>query len=215
MHVSIGTSLALAVPSTLSSAISHYRSGKLDLTLLSSWIPATVAGVGLGLVIMRLVSSQVLMVVFIVMLGLEAIYMLLGRDDFLMAQAIPQGLVRWIMAAVIGMLSMLCGLSGGTFVTPALCACNYPIHKAIAVGTAGGVVISSVGTLGAVFNGLNVAGRPDFSIGFVDMPAALVMAPIIMLTAPVGVGAAGKLSPHLLKRIFGVFLVGVALEYAA
>jgi uncharacterized protein len=212
MHVSVGTSLALGIPTTSTASVSQYRAGNLELPFLRSWIPALLLGVILGLAIVRLASGRFLIGVFVVALAAEAAYMLLGRDDSRLTAAVPTGLKRGLIATSIGTLSTMLGISGGTFVTPVLSACGYPIHRAIAVGTAGGVAISLVGTAGSIVNGLGVAGRPSSSLGYVDMIAFLVMTPAVMMSAPLGVRVASRFDPHRLRIVFGVFLIVVALD---
>jgi uncharacterized membrane protein YfcA len=212
MHLSVGTSLALGIPTTSAASVSQYRAGNLELPFLRSWILALLVGVLLGLAIVRLASDRFLVSVFVVALAAEAAYMLLARDDFRLTATAPTGVKRGLVAASIGTLSTMLGISGGTFVTPILSACSYPIHRAIAVGTAGGVVISLVGAAGSVVNGLGVAGRPSSSVGYVDLIAFGVMTPAVMMAAPLGVRVANRFDPHRLRIVFGVFLTVIALD---
>ncbi len=104
------------------------------------------------------------------------------------------------------------GLTGGSFTTPALTAFGYSIHRSIAIATAGGFFISVIGAAGSVFNGIHVAGRPEFSLGYVDLTSVVVMAPAVLLAAPYGVRLANRLSQDRLRRVFAVFLFIVSLD---
>lgn len=212
MHMAAGTSLTLAIPSSLSASREQYRAGNLDIGFLRTWVPALVLGVLLGLIIMRYVSGRFLLQVFAFVILAVSIQMFFTTKDFKLTEDVPGGALRSIMAFIIGCLSTMMGLTGGSFTTPTLTAFGYSIHRSIAVATAGGFFISIVGSAGSIINGLNIAGRPAFSLGYVDLTAVLVMAPAVLFSAPYGVKMANRLSQDMLRRVFAVFLFIVSMD---
>ncbi|MEM7007726.1 MAG: sulfite exporter TauE/SafE family protein [Thermodesulfobacteriota bacterium] len=212
MHVAAGTSLALAIPSSLMSSIAQYRAGKLDLNFLKSWIPPLVVGVILGLFIMRYVSSRFLEQIFAFIVLAVSIQMFFTTSDFKITKELPGVAVRALSSFSIGTLATLAGLTGGSFTTPVLTSYGYSIHRAIAVGSAGSVFISIIGTAGSVINGIGVKDRPPFSLGYIDLTAVLVMIIPIIILAPLGVKLANNLSKARLRKIFAIFLFIVALD---
>lgn len=212
MHLAAGTSLTLAIPSSVSASRAQYKAGNIDISFLKTWIPGLVLGVVLGLFVMRYVSSRFLVQVFAFIILAVSVQMFFTTKDFKLTSDVPGGIVRSIMAFIIGGSSTMVGLTGGSFTTPALTAFGYSIHRSIAVATAGGLFISVIGTVGSVFNGIHVPGRPVFSLGYVDLTSVVVMAPVVLLAAPYGVKLANRLSQDRLRRVFAVFLFVVSLD---
>lgn len=214
MHLAAGTSLAIAIPSSAIACIAQYRAGKLDLGFLRIWLPALAAGVLVGLAVARIAPGHVLVAVFAVIVALAGLQMLLASERFQIRSEPPSGPARAAIAATIGAISAVMGVTGGTLVTPTLSALGYPIHRAIAVSSAGGVVVSVVGMVGFIVTGLDVAQRPAYSLGYVDLLAVLVVTPAAMAMAPLGVRLANRLDKRVLKRVFGAFMLVVAADMA-
>ena len=211
MHLSAGTSLALAIPASVSAAVSQHRAGNLDGQFLRGWLPALAVGVAVGLAISRVAPGRPIVALFAVVVLGAAGQMLFAADDFRLGERLSR-LGANAAAFAIGSLSTLIGLTGGVFTTPTLTAFGMSIHRAIATSSAGGVIIAAIGTAGYVLNGWSVPGRPSTAFGYVDLLAFAVMAPLVMLFAPIGVHLANRLDQRRLKRVFGVFLVFVALD---
>lgn len=211
MHLAVGTSLALALPSSISASLAQRRAGTIDYDFLKLWLPPLAVGVVLGVIASRFVQDQHLQAAFAIIVMIAAAHMLFSSESFRLAERLA-GWLRTLIAIVLGGVSTMLGLTGGTFVTPTLSAFGYPIHRAIAISSVGGVVISTVGAIGFIVNGLSATGLPPFTLGFVDGIAFVIMAPIVMVAAPFGVRLANHLNTRVLKRIFGVLLVIVALD---
>ena len=212
MHMAAGTSLALGIPTGLRSALSQRRAGQLDPAFLRSWMPPLLVGVVLGLAAMRVLSGSTLTAVFAAVVLLAALEMIALPEGFRLAEAVPGQPKRGLLAAAIGGLSAMIGLSGGVFVTPALTLLGYPIHRAMAVSAATAAAISATGTAGSIVNGLGAAGRLPWSLGYVDVAAVALMLPAILVAAPLGVKLGNRLSDGLLRRSFGFFLLFVAAD---
>ena len=210
-HLAAGTSLALAIPTCLGSALRQRKEGNLDFALLKRWIPALLVGVVLGLLVSREVGGSVLRVLFVVFLIIQAGYMLLPNRPRWSA-SLPGRSVLSAVASLIGAISVLLGLSGGVMTTPVLLAFGQSIHRAVAVSSAGGLAISVVATVGMVVNGLGIPGRPSYSLGYIDLPAVAVMIPAVLIASSLGVRASNRIPARLLEVIFGLFLVGLAID---
>ena len=211
MHMAVATSLALALPSSVSASLSQRRAGNIDYGFLRLWLPLLAVGVIIGVIASRFVADKHMQAAFAIIILFAAAHMLFSSDGFRLAERLS-GLLRSLIAIVLGGVSTMLGLTGGTFVTPTLCAFGYPIHRAIAIASVGGVVISTVGAVGYIINGLAASGLPDHAVGYVDGIAFVVMAPVVMVAAPFGVHLGNRLDRRVLKRVFGCFLVVVALD---
>ena len=212
MHMAAGTSLALGIPTGIRSAISQRRSGHLEIPFLRSWLPFVLVGVAIGVSAARVMSASALVAVFAVAMLLIALEMLALPDDFRITQEVPGQPVRGLLAAAIAGLSSMIGVAGGPFTTGALTLLGYPIHCALAVSAATAATISATASIGSILNGLDVAGRPPWSLGYVEVLAVALMLPAILVSAPLGVRFGNRLSEKRLRRVFGVFLLVIAAD---
>jgi uncharacterized membrane protein YfcA len=221
MHVAAGTSLAVAVPTSIAASRSQQKAGNLDRGMLWIWLPPLGVGVVLGIVATRFVSGRVLAGLFAAVVLVAAIRMLVPRaetdanntDDKSQAQ-LPSRPVLSILSLLIGVLSPMVGIVGGTFATPLLTALRYPIHRAVAVSSVGGLVVSVLGTIGFVATGWHAVGLPARFWGYVDPLALLLMTPCVLVTVPLGVWTANRLGARTLELLFGLVLVVMALDVA-
>lgn len=209
-HVAIGTSLATIVATSLRSVQAHARRGAVDFDLLKSWAPWVVAGVGIGVVVAARLSGDGLALIFGSGVALMAVHFLapvLGRNA--VAEAMPGGAARVGIAGGLGAFSSLLGIGGGTIAVIVMTMCGKSIHRAIATASGLGFIIAVPGTIGFVAIGAGAHGLPWGSFGFVNLPAALLLTSMSMLSAPWGAAAAHALSPTVLRRAFGLYLLAI------
>ncbi|MBI1206252.1 MAG: TSUP family transporter [Azospirillum sp.] len=206
MHLAVGTSLASIIPTSISSIRSHLKRGAVDKELLRSWAPSIAVGVLAGTVLAGLVRGPVLTGVFAVIALLVATHMTVTREGMRIAEQLPTGLLKHVIAALIGCFSAMMGIGGGTLTVPTLALCNFPIRRAVATAAAIGLIIAIPGTIGFIVSGLGVASRPPLSIGYVSVMGFLLIAPVSMLAAPVGARIAHTIDPELLRKAFALFL---------
>lgn len=214
MHLAAGTSLAVAVPSSISACRAQHQAGNLDMSFLRGWVPALLVGVLGGLAVQRFAPSHVLILVFAVVLFLQSLQMMVGRDKIRFSSHMPSGPILWGLASSIGALSVALGISGGAFTTPTLVAMTYPLRKALAVSTATALSVATVGAVGSLLNGLGNPHLPKFTVGYVDLLAVAIMIPAVLVTAPMGVRTANRMNQDHLSRFFAIFLMIVAADMA-
>lgn len=206
MHVAVGTSLATIIATSIASIRTHHSKGAVDLALLRRWAPAMFIAAGAGGVAARYIDGAQLKLVFACIAVLVAINMLLPRK-LVIAEQLPQGAAgRAGLPGLIGFVSALMGIGGGTLSVPLLTAFNYPVHKAVGTAAAFGLVIAVPATAGFIWGGLGVEGRPAFSLGYVNLLAAALIFPITVVMARQGARMAHAIRPELLKRLFAMFL---------
>lgn len=213
MHISVGTSLAVIVPTSLRSYFSHKKRGAVDQELLRNywiWIPV---GVGLGALLAAFISANGLKAVFAVIALLVAFKMLFGKESWRLADDLPGTIGRSVAGVVIGFFSSLMGIGGGVMNNTFMTLYNRPIHQAVATSSGVGVLISIPGAIGYMAAGWGKEGLPDFSVGFVNLLAVALIIPITILIAPLGVRIAHALPRGVLSRGFGLFLIVVAIRF--
>lgn len=208
MQVCVATSLATIVVTSLRSARAHDAKGAVDRKMLKVWGPFLAAGSVIGVIVASQLASQTLQAVFGVLAGLAGLYMAFGRESWRLGQALPKQPVAGMLGWVVGFLSAIMGIGGGTFGVPLMTLFNVPIHRAIGTASGFGLLIALPAVLGFLF--LPVDEAPPMTLGAVNLPAFLVVIGTTLITTPYGVKLAHRLNPIPLKRIFAVFLVLVA-----
>lgn len=124
----------------------------------------------------------------------------------------PKGLKRMAMSPVVGFLSVLMGIGGGSFGVPIMTLHGIPIHRAVATAAGFGVIIAIPSVVGFLLSPVPAEARPPFTVGSVNIAAFLVVVSMTIFTAPLGVRLAHWLNPKPLKRVFAFFLILVALN---
>lgn len=215
MHVAVATSLACIMLTAVSSARAHHEKGNVDLSLCKVWGPGVVVGALLGSFAASYVDSQVLSGVFGVIALLVAIKMLLPLDDVNLMQNVPKGPVAPVPPVMIGGLSSMMGIGGGTLSVPVLTLMNQPIHKAVGTAALFGLLISVPGALGFVVSGFNDPRLPAGSLGYVNLIGFALISPVTVWFAPIGAKIASRLDKRKLGMLFGgfLFLVSARMLY--
>lgn len=212
MHVAVGTSLATIIPTSIISARAHRKRGSLDKQLLRRLIPSVLVGVVLGAVVSQWLSGQVLTTVFAVIALLVAANMGLRKEALLVHDELPGTVGTSLIGSGIGGISTLMGIGGGTLSVPILSAFKTPMHVAVGTGAALGMVISLPGAIGFLINGVGVANRPPFTVGYVNLAGLALIVPMTMLLAPYGARLAHSVDARRLRQLFALFLFLTALR---
>jgi uncharacterized membrane protein YfcA len=207
MQVAVGTSLATIIPTSIVSAWSHRRRQSVDRRLVQNLAPATFIGVVIGTLVASWVSGQVLTGVFASVALLVAVKMAMGADSFVIRSQLPGRFGIGLIGVIIGSISAMMGIGGGTLTVPVLTSFRYPIHSAVGTAAALGLVISLVGAIGFVIIGYDDPLLPPFSLGYANVAGFLAIVPASILTAPLGVRVAHAISREWLSRTFAFFLV--------
>jgi uncharacterized protein len=213
MHLAVGTSLAVIVPTSLRSFAGHRARGAVDMDLVRSMALPVVAGVALGAVLARYSNEAVLKGIWVVAASIVALKLFFGRQDWRLGDVIPGQPFRALYGGFVGLVSTLMSIGGGVFITALMTFYGHPMQRAVATSSAFGPIIAIPGTLGFVWAGWAVAGRPLGSLGYVSLLGALMIIPTSVLAAPLGVRIAHGISRRKLELAFATFLVLVAAHF--
>jgi uncharacterized membrane protein YfcA len=221
MPLCIGTSLAIIIPTSISSFRAHYARGAVDMEILKQWWLPVVIGVIAGSVTARYAPERLFKIVFVAVAWLAAARLLLARDSWKLGDDVPRGPMMRAYGFFVGLLSTLMGVGGGLFANLLMTFYGRPIHQAVATSSALAVLISIPGALGYVYAGWPAAARyPDvaalqipFAIGYVSLIGAVLVMPTSLLTAPLGVRAAHAMTRRTLEMAFGCYLFIVGSRF--
>jgi uncharacterized membrane protein YfcA len=211
-HVAVGTSLAIIIPTGIMSARAHYKRGALDMRVLKLWAPLIVVGTFIGGLMAGYFSGDVLRIVFAVMAFVIAANIVFAFQTRLMGHLDGSSLTHRISAFVVGYISALMGIGGGSLTVPTLVAFGATMHAAVGTSAAIGVAIAISGTLGFIISGWGVAGLPPLSLGYINLVALVLVAVLAAVFAPMGAAIAHRLDQKTLKYVFAAFLVFVGLN---
>ena len=217
MHVAVATSSAVIIVNAIRSVRGHAARGSVDWDLLwpkafwsgwAIWI-AVGAFAGSAFLAPRL-SGAVLGMIFVVMAVVVSLQFIFGRPDLQLLPAPPAMPAPLIGGGIIGTLSALMGIGGGSLTVPLMSFAGVPIHRAIGTASGFGLAIALPATLGYIYGGWGVSGRPPDAVGYVSAAGFGLVALTSLLCVPLGVKLAHGLDGVKLKRIFGIVLLLLA-----
>ncbi|MGV8853924.1 MAG: sulfite exporter TauE/SafE family protein [Devosia sp.] len=212
MKIAVATSLATIVVTSLSSARSHASRGAVDYDLLRAWALPVVLGVVVGTLLASIAKGWVLTLIFATVALLVAINMIARGKDARIWADFPNQAVKFGSGSIVGLISSMMGIGGGTLSVPILTGVGYDIRRAVGTASAIGFLIAIPGTIGYVLTGWTAVGLPPGSLGYVNLLAFVALVPLTALFAPVGARLAHTIPPRALAYAFGGFLIVTSLK---
>ncbi|MDD1611681.1 MAG: sulfite exporter TauE/SafE family protein [Methylococcaceae bacterium] len=211
MIMAVATSLATIILTSIASVIAHHRLGAVLWDKVFRLTPGIIAGSVLGAVIADLISGEVLRFIFIIYLLYAAIELALQRKPNA-GQKPSSRFLDYFAGLVIGSLSALIGIGGGTLTVPYLVYFQAPIRNAVAVSSACGLPIAVAGTVSYVLLGWGAPLLPEWSLGYIYLPSFIGIVMTSVITAPIGAKLASVIPAQKLKRYFALLLLAVAAK---
>ena len=206
LHLALGTSLASIIFTSISSLRAHHRRGAVNWPVVKGISPGILVGTFFGSWVAAQLSTGFLKGFFVVFLYYVATQMLLDIRPKPHRQ-MPGAGGMFGVGNVIGGVSSLVGIGGGSLSVPFLIWCNLPMHHAVGTSAAIGFPIAVAGAAGYLVNGLMADGLPSSAVGFIYLPALVGIALASICTAPLGVRLAHSLPVPRLKKVFAVFVL--------
>ncbi|SHM38894.1 Uncharacterized membrane protein YfcA [Roseovarius litoreus] len=212
MQICLATSLATIIVTSLRSVLSHHKKGAVDWDILKTWAPGIAIGAVVGVLVAASLKSTTLQGVFGVLGIIVGLYLGLGRAHWRLGAQMPSGLTRALMSPVLGFLSVLMGIGGGSFGVPIMSLYGVAIHRAVATAAGFGITIAVPSVAAFLFLDIAPENRPPLTFGAVNLVAFVTVIAMTLITTPWGVRLAHAMDAKPLKRIFAVFLTLVALN---
>ncbi|MEJ2361391.1 MAG: sulfite exporter TauE/SafE family protein [Gammaproteobacteria bacterium] len=205
IHLAVGTSLATIVMTAISSVRAHHRRGAVRWAVFRQLVPGIVLGALLGSQLAEWMPASVLRRFFAIFEWLVALQLFIGLRPRA-SHDLPRLPAMLGVGGVIGTVSSLVGIGGGSLTVPFLVWSRLRIQEAIATSSACALPIAIAGAAGFVATGWNHAGLPAYSLGYVYLPAFLGIVVASVVFAPLGARLAHRLPAQALRRFFAIFL---------
>jgi uncharacterized protein len=222
MPLCVGTSLAVIIPTSISSYRAHHARGAINKEVLNAWWLPVLVGVLAGSVIARYAPERLFKVVFVMVAWFAAVRLLSAKESWKFGEDLPKGPLMRVFGLFVGLLATLMGVGGGLFANLLMTFYGRPIHQGVATSSAIAVLVSIPGALGYVYAGWPAAAHyPDvlalqfpLALGYVSLIGAVLVMPTSLLTAPLGVRVAHAMSKKTLERSYGAYLFIVGTRFA-
>ncbi|PIE71240.1 MAG: hypothetical protein CSA22_04230 [Deltaproteobacteria bacterium] len=214
MHLALGTSLASIMFTSVSSLLAHHRRGAVRWSVVQRITGGILIGTFLGAWVAAQMPTLYLKGFFVVFLLVVGTQMALDKKPK-PSRSLPGSAGMLGTGTMIGGVSSLVGIGGGSLSVPFMVWCNIPIHQSIGTASAIGFPIAIAGTAGFILNGWKNPLLPAWSLGYVYLPALAGIVMFSVITAPVGAMLAHRLPVAKLKRIFAGFIFIMAIRMAA
>ena len=213
MHISVGTSLAIILPTSIISAKTHMEHKAVDINLVKSFGIFIVIGVIGGTFLAVNLRTSDFILFFSIMAFIVGLFFIFLRDKFLETPKKIKDSIKNISGVGVGFISVLLGIGGGSLMVPFMRTFGYDIRKSIGTASAIGILIAISGTITMITGGeiINDVVTP-FTLGYINLFGFIVFVPVTMLMARIGAKAVYKIDKKLLSKIFGTFLIIVSIR---
>ena len=211
MHVAVGSSLLIIVPTSIRSAIQHRNRGSFDQKVFRKWIIPLLLGTIIGAVLAGYATFEILTGIFASIATLVSIEMLLNRKTE-KSKTLPSKILLRVSPIFIGLVSVMMGIGGGSLSVPIMNYSGIEMRKAVGTSAAFGTLIAIPGSIGFIIGGLGQPLLPPFSFGYVNLIAVSLIVPATVLTVPIGVNFAHRISQNKLRKLFALFLGITAIK---
>ena len=213
MHLSVGTSLAIIIPTSVISSRTHMEYDAVDFKLVKSFGIFIVLGVIGGTFLAVNLKTSTFVLFFSVMAFIVGLFFIFFREKVVENPKKIKDSIKNISGIIIGFISVLLGIGGGSLMVPFMRTFGYDIRKSIGTASAIGFLIALSGTITMITGGKILANiNTPFSIGYINLLGFIVFVPVTMLMARIGAKAVYKLDKKLLSKIFGTFLIAVSIR---
>lgn len=209
LHLAVGTCMATILFTSLSSTRAHAARGGVRWSIVKAITPGILVGGLAGSAIAALVSQRLFAALFVATVYAASVNLLLDRKPN-PSRTPPGPIGLFAVGATISAVSAFAAVGGAFMAVPFMVWCNVPMLQAIGTAAAIGFPIAAAGSVGYIASGLIEGGLPEWSLGYVYLPALAGVTAASMLLAPVGAAAAHRLPTKLLRRIFAVLMFSLA-----
>ena len=213
MHLSVGTSLAIIIPTSIISTKTHMEYDAVDFKMVKSFGIFILLGVIVGTFLAVNLKTPTLVLFFSIFAFMVGLFFIFLREKLVENPKTISDIVKNISGIVIGFISVPLGIGGGSLMVPFMRTFGYDIRKSIGTAAAVGFLISLSGTITMIMGGKIIDNiNTPFSVGYINLLGFAVFVPVTMIMARLGAKAVYKIDKKLLSKIFGTFLLIVSIR---
>lgn len=207
--MALATSMAAIIVTSISSLRAHHQHQAVIWSVVLAIAPGIIAGTFAGAVVAAMIPTVPLAIFFVVFMSYVALQMMLNVKPK-PSRELPGKLGLSAVGMLIGVVSALVAIGGGSLSVPFMTWCNVKLQNAIGTSAAIGLPIALSGSLGYWLSGWHIEAMPALSFGYIYLPAVLSMTVLSVITAPVGASLAHRLPVATLKKLFAIMLIALS-----
>ena len=213
MHLSVGTSLAIIIPTSIISTITHKEYDAVDFKMVRSFGVFILAGVIGGTFLAVNLKTPALVLFFSIFALMVGLFFIFLREKLVDNPKQISAIVKNISGVIIGFISVPLGIGGGSLMVPFMRTFGYDIRKSIGTAAAVGFLIAVTGTITMITGGKIIDNvNTPYSVGYINLLGFAVFVPVTMVMARIGAKVVHKIDKKLLSKIFGIFLILVSIR---
>ena len=213
MHLSVGTSLAIIIPTSIISTKTHMEYDAVDFKMVKSFGIFILFGVVGGTFLAVNLKTPALVLFFSIFAFIVGLFFIFVREKLMENPKKISNFVKNISGIIIGFISVPLGIGGGSLMVPFMRTFGYDIRKSIGTAAAVGFLIAVSGSITMITGGKIIDNvSTPFSLGYVNLLGFIVFVPVTMIMARIGAKAVYKIDKKILSKIFGTFLIIVAVR---
>ena len=213
MHLSVGTSLAIIIPTSIISTKTHMEYDAVDFKMVRSFGIFILTGVIAGTFLAVNLKTPALVLFFSIFAFMVGLFFIFLREQLVDNPKKISNFIKNISGILIGFISIPLGIGGGSLMVPFMRTFGYDIRKSIGTAAAIGFLIAITGTFTMVVGGKIIDNvNTPFSVGYINLLGFIVFVPVTMVMARLGAKAVYKIDKKLLSKIFGTFLILVSIR---
>ena len=213
MHLSVGTSLAIIIPTSIISTKTHMEYDAVDFKMVKSFGIFILFGVVGGTFLAVNLKTPALVLFFSIFAFVVGLFFIFVREKLMENPKKISNFVKNISGIIIGFISVPLGIGGGSLMVPFMRTFGYDIRKSIGTAAAVGFLIAVSGSITMITGGKIIDNvSTPFSLGYINLLGFIVFVPVTMIMARIGAKAVYKIDKKLLSKIFGTFLIIVAVR---
>ena len=213
MHLSVGTSLAIIIPTSIISTKTHIEHDAVDFKMIKSFGIFILLGVIIGTFLAVNLKTPALVLFFSIFALMVGLFFIVLREQLVENPKKISNFIKNISGLLIGFISVPLGIGGGSLMVPFMRTFGYDIRKSIGTAAAVGFLIATSGTITMIIGGNLIDNiNTPFSVGYINLLGFAVFVPVTMITARLGAKTVYKINKKILSKIFGTFLIVVSIR---
>jgi len=213
MHLAIGTSFAIIIPTSTASVLTHHKFKAVDFNIVKNYGVFVVLGVIIGSIFAASLKTEALVLFFsiiILFLGTYLLFLKEKETDLIFEMRLS---LKIVLGLTVGFISGPMGIGGAIMNVPILKFFGYSINKAIGSAAAIGFLIALFGAISFLISGSYLQTNLPLSIGFLNIPAFLIFIPITTFMARIGARTVHKIDKNKISKFFGIFLLVISTKF--